>query len=138
MTDDERAAVHATLREVVESCNKRLDALVNRCDDMECSACAVIMCPFGDAFHFHHDGCPSCVYPAYKILSEREWRTIHNALAIHQCGFRQQEDRQRVQVLMDTVRDRFIAPYVKEAIDNKIVEVEAEIKRREEQKPQMD
>jgi hypothetical protein len=45
-----------------------------------------------------------------NVLTEEEWRTIHNALAIYQCGYRQHDDRQRIQQLMDKVRDYYIAP----------------------------
>lgn len=37
-----------------------VDTLLASCPDGECGMCAVMICPFGDSFHFHHDGCPSC------------------------------------------------------------------------------
>jgi hypothetical protein len=46
---------------------------------------------------------------AHVLLSEAEWRTIHNALAVYQCGFRQLPERTRIQALMDKVRDNYIA-----------------------------
>lgn len=36
------------------------DAILNECTDPECVACGVIVCPYNEAFHFHHDGCPAC------------------------------------------------------------------------------
>lgn len=41
---------------------KMCDALLNHCDKEqgECSVCSTIVCPSGDPYHFHHDGCPSC------------------------------------------------------------------------------
>ena len=38
----------------------KLDALLEHCPESECSVCSTIICPHGDDFHFHHDGCPSC------------------------------------------------------------------------------
>ncbi len=40
------------------------------CVDGECSQCAVIDCPSGDLFHYHHDGCPSCLCPTLKRMDE--------------------------------------------------------------------
>lgn len=37
-----------------------LDQLFNHCPIGECSECAKIVCPHGDPFHLHHDGCPAC------------------------------------------------------------------------------
>lgn len=37
-----------------------LDQLLNHCPIGECSECAKIVCPHGDPFHLHHDGCPAC------------------------------------------------------------------------------
>lgn len=39
---------------------RQLDALLNHCEDGECTTCAQIICPVGDGMHFHHDGCPGC------------------------------------------------------------------------------
>ena len=38
------------------------DALLAHCgkEQGECSECSKIVCPSGDPYHFHHDGCPSC------------------------------------------------------------------------------
>jgi len=55
-------AVHLSLQ-VARSAGgdeKLLDTLLAQCDDMECSECGRIICPFDDLLHFHHDGCPSC------------------------------------------------------------------------------
>jgi len=44
--------------------NKRLsemaDALLAHCPNSECGECAKIVCPHGEIYHFHHDGCPAC------------------------------------------------------------------------------
>lgn len=29
--------------------------------DPECQSCSVALCPYGEPFHLHHDGCPACV-----------------------------------------------------------------------------
>jgi hypothetical protein len=34
--------------------------LLDHCPDAECMKCGEIMCPHGEALHFHHDGCPQC------------------------------------------------------------------------------
>lgn len=39
---------------------RKLDALLNHCEDGECVTCGQIICAHGDGMHFHHDGCPSC------------------------------------------------------------------------------
>lgn len=33
------------------------------CDLEECEGCSVLVCPEGDPWHFHHDGCPTCDKP---------------------------------------------------------------------------
>jgi len=38
-------------------------------------------------------------------LTEAEWRTIHNALAVYQCEFASTGQRQIIQRVMDKVRD---------------------------------
>lgn len=48
------------LKACIASDEKKLDALLEHCDDGECAACGQIICPHGDGMHFHHDGCPSC------------------------------------------------------------------------------
>ena len=54
-----------------------------------------------------------------NILSDDEWRAIHNALSVYQCSFvvdQLQETayvitkRKEIQQLMDKVRDNYIAP----------------------------
>ena len=32
-------------------------------DDGECMQCAQRECPHGEPLHWHHDGCPACIYP---------------------------------------------------------------------------
>lgn len=56
-----------------------------------------------------------------NILDEHEWRTIHNALSIMQAQTGSVEmpiwvtnEIQRLQDLMDKIRDNYIAPYVQE------------------------
>jgi hypothetical protein len=39
----------------------RIHPATNDCPDMECAYCAARDCPFRDMFHYHHDGCPSCL-----------------------------------------------------------------------------
>ena len=29
--------------------------------ETECLSCGALACPHGEAFHYHHDGCPSCL-----------------------------------------------------------------------------
>lgn len=36
------------------------DALLNECTDPECLVCGLIVCPYQEPLHFHHDGCPAC------------------------------------------------------------------------------
>lgn len=38
---------------------EELDEILAQCPDAECSECGRIICPLGDPFHFHHDGCPA-------------------------------------------------------------------------------
>lgn len=38
------------------------DALLQECSDAECVICGLIVCPYEDLLHFHHDGCPSCSF----------------------------------------------------------------------------
>lgn len=49
-------------------------------------------------------------------LSEAEWRIVHNALAIYQCSFRHQHERQNIQRIMDTVRDEAISVILKSEV----------------------
>ena len=30
------------------------------CDDAECIYCGILICPYSEPLHFHHDGCPAC------------------------------------------------------------------------------
>lgn len=39
---------------------EEIDRILNLCPDMECYLCAVILCPYKEPMHFHHDGCPAC------------------------------------------------------------------------------
>lgn len=56
----ELIAENEALKRQISVDEKKLDALLNHCEDGECHVCSQIICPKGDAFHFHHDGCPSC------------------------------------------------------------------------------
>lgn len=56
----EACAERDALRAQVEWLSKAADKLLAHCPDAECGTCAKAMCPFGDGFHYHHDGCPSC------------------------------------------------------------------------------
>lgn len=53
-----------------------------------------------------------------NLLTEEEWRIIHNALAIYQLQQNQLNTRTDVQSVMDKVRDYYIAPYVRENTPN--------------------
>lgn len=44
----------------------KLDKLLAHCPIGECGECAKIICPYGDDFHFHHDGCPTCAEMEYE------------------------------------------------------------------------
>ena len=58
---------HDEIRNVVESSaiqGQALDDFINaRCDDPECLTCGVLLCPYGEPLHQHHDGCPACDQP---------------------------------------------------------------------------
>lgn len=44
-------------------CEKdHVDGPPEKCPANECMICAVIDCPHGEPLHFHHDGCPACVF----------------------------------------------------------------------------
>lgn len=30
------------------------------CTECECMVCSVLLCPYHEPLHFHHDECPSC------------------------------------------------------------------------------
>jgi hypothetical protein len=32
------------------------------CDDAECWICAARDCPHREPMHYHHDGCPACIF----------------------------------------------------------------------------
>lgn len=58
-----RIESHEHLQELISSAAAHsgdIDKALNACEDMECPYCSVILCPWSDPFHFHHDGCPSC------------------------------------------------------------------------------
>lgn len=57
---DRIQAENEALRKQAAADERKLDALLNHCDDGECVTCGQIICPHGDGMHFHHDGCPSC------------------------------------------------------------------------------
>ena len=59
-----------------------------------------------------------------NILSEKEWRTIHNALSAYQSTFGSVfltdytiEKKQELQQLMDKIRDHYIAPSASEGCE---------------------
>lgn len=33
----------------------------------ECLQCGYAMCPYGEPLHWHHDGCPCCIYEGVKF-----------------------------------------------------------------------
>lgn len=37
-----------------------LEDLLQQCNNPECAVCGVLVCPYSDGMHYHHDGCPSC------------------------------------------------------------------------------
>jgi DNA repair exonuclease SbcCD ATPase subunit len=41
--------------------NKKIQLLLDHCQDAECPVCSQIICKHHDSMHFHHDGCPSCL-----------------------------------------------------------------------------
>jgi len=45
------------------------------------------------------------------LLTTQEWRTVHNALAVYQCSFREIQKRRELQLIMDKIRDNFIAQH---------------------------
>jgi hypothetical protein len=63
------------LLEKIQKMGEQLDALLAHCPDAECIDCGLIICPHGDALHFHHDGCPSCVenHPAASAPLDTSW-----------------------------------------------------------------
>lgn len=61
-TDHKLATSGWKEKEEIERLQNIIDALLNHCDKEsgECSICSIIICPYKDPLHFHHDGCPSC------------------------------------------------------------------------------
>lgn len=60
---EELSSLRASLTEAegeIERLKVMVDGLLGHCEIGECMRCSVIVCPHGDALHFHHDGCPSC------------------------------------------------------------------------------
>jgi hypothetical protein len=47
-----------------------LDAILAECPDAECPTCAIIICPYGEPLHFHHDGCPACAQALDRLAQE--------------------------------------------------------------------
>lgn len=45
-----------------------IDALLNQCAHECCQQCGDIFCEFGEALHFHHDGCPCCA-----MIDDEQW-----------------------------------------------------------------
>lgn len=43
----------------------KVDELLNKCPSECCDQCGDIFCPWGEALHFHHDGCPCCDTVSY-------------------------------------------------------------------------
>lgn len=44
----------------ISELEEMIDKLLNHCPNSECMDCSKIVCPHGEPFHFHHDGCPAC------------------------------------------------------------------------------
>lgn len=59
LTPEAHAELHRMIWEA-KSAGTLTDELLNKCPNAECGVCAVIVCPYRDVLHFHHDGCPSC------------------------------------------------------------------------------
>jgi hypothetical protein len=47
-------------KRVIEEYMGKVEAMLRKCPDVECSHCSSVVCPHNDPLHFHHDGCPSC------------------------------------------------------------------------------
>jgi hypothetical protein len=47
------------------------------CTDSECTTCAILLCPFGEPLHYHHDGCPACHWPELTKMPLVDWRTYY-------------------------------------------------------------
>jgi hypothetical protein len=58
--DDLKDYVYEAAEALLAEATRQIDALLAHCPDGECGTCGTIICPHGDQFHFHHDGCPSC------------------------------------------------------------------------------
>jgi hypothetical protein len=48
------------LRLDAASTESERDGVLQECTDGECMVCGVIICPYHEPLHFHHDGCPAC------------------------------------------------------------------------------
>jgi tRNA(Ile)-lysidine synthase TilS/MesJ len=64
-------ALRAELAEVRSDLAKTREAHVAAREDLahlkackvaECDRCAVLLCPYDDPLHTHHDGCPACCF----------------------------------------------------------------------------
>jgi len=60
LSREELIADNTLLKAEVERLHKALDHMMTHCADAECTTCSEIVCPHGEPFHFHHDGCPAC------------------------------------------------------------------------------
>lgn len=49
------------------------------CQDPECTTCAILLCPFAEPLHYHHDGCPACAYHEDNVeqLQLVDWRVYY-------------------------------------------------------------
>jgi hypothetical protein len=71
LVGDSLAETHQSLQRRIEELTRERDRLLDHCPGVECSECAVICCPHGDPLHFHHDGCPACLF-SVALLSPKE------------------------------------------------------------------
>lgn len=60
LSRDELQAENILLKAEIQRLHGVVDKLLAHCPDAECSTCAEAVCPHGEPFHFHHDGCPAC------------------------------------------------------------------------------
>lgn len=56
----EQQALVYMMEGLVKKANEQLERTLALCDDPECPTCGMIVCPHGEALHYHHDGCPFC------------------------------------------------------------------------------
>ena len=40
------------------------------CDDDECMLCGYRDCPHNEPLHYHHDGCPACLFEGIEVSDE--------------------------------------------------------------------